>query len=138
MVKLLIIIVGVVAVFWIAKLALRISFNLAAARSPYTLKRDQEQDTVEEADWFGKTGLDDATERELPRYLRRELGEYLDEPGCLTAADLRYLGIHTDARGSAHFWSMPARHNEQSFAYAQLGDNGEVVCLGWGDWQPAG
>jgi hypothetical protein len=136
MLKIAALVVGSVAIFWGGKLLLRIAFNVAVAHSPNTRKREVERDTLEEADWFGKTGLGEETERELPRYLRREFGEYLDDPACLKAADMVYLGIRTDARGSAHFWSLPERHGERSFAYAQLAPSGEVLCLGWGDWAP--
>ena len=37
----------------------------------------KEYATLETADWFGTTGLDEETERELSRYLRREFGERL-------------------------------------------------------------
>lgn len=88
------------------------------------------------ADWIGTTGLDEGTERELPRYLRRELGEFLDDPQGLKAADLHYLGIHRDERGAAHFWRMPARGNETSFAYIEIDDSGNPSSYGWGDRQP--
>ena len=136
MLKLAAIVVSIVAVIWLAKLLLRMAFNVAVARSPNTRKRDAERETIEEAEWFGKTGLDQETERELPRYLRRELGEYLDDPAGLKSSDLRYLGIQSDTRGTAHFWALPERHGDSSFAYAQLAPSGEVLCLGWGDWAP--
>ena len=61
---------------------------------------DDEDTTVEAADWIGKTWLDEDTERELPRYLRRELGESLADPDGLKANDLQYLGVQRDARGA--------------------------------------
>lgn len=129
------VLLGVVVAFWLGRLALRMAFNAAVMRSPNTARRTAELEAIEVADWFGSTGLDDATERELPRYLRRELGEYLDDPNGLKASDLRYLGIQTDARGTAHFWAMPERRGEQCHAYAHLGSDHEVLSLGWGDWR---
>lgn len=53
---------------------------------------EMEDSIREEADWFGKTGLDEETERELPRYLRLEFGEFLSDEDSLKASDLVYLG----------------------------------------------
>jgi hypothetical protein len=127
------ILIAVVLGFWLLKFLIRAAFHIAVARSPNTQKRALEREVREDADWFGTTGLDEATERELPRYLRRELGEYLDDPEGLKAADLKYLGVLTDERGSAHFWSMPARHGEQSFAYVDIDASGAAASTGWGD-----
>lgn len=131
--KLVLLFVAIIVGLWLLKFLIRIAFHVAVARSPQTKKRALEHEVPEEADWFGTTGLDEATEREVPRYLRRELGEYLDDPGGLKAADLTYLGVLTDERGSAHFWAMPARHGEQSFAYVDLDPAGGAASLGWGD-----
>jgi hypothetical protein len=111
-----------------------------ARRSPtmtnYTRRREVEEVTIEVADWMGQTGLDEGTERELPRYLRREFGEFLDDPAGLKANDLHYLGIHGDAHGRAHFWRVPSRGGEPSFAYVDISDHGEALSLGWGDRSP--
>jgi len=128
------ILIAVVLGFWILKFLIRAAFRIAVARSPSTRKRELEREVQEVADWFGNTGLDDATERELPRYLRRELGEYLDDPDGLKASDLKYLGVLTDERGAAHFWAMPERSGEQSFAYVDLDASGRPASLRWGDW----
>ncbi|HEY5995097.1 MAG TPA: hypothetical protein VIU46_10925, partial [Gallionellaceae bacterium] len=48
-------------------------------------KRSEGEKVREVADWFGTTGLDEETERELPRYLRREFGESLFDEGALKA-----------------------------------------------------
>ena len=133
MTRLVAILVAVVLGFWLLKVLIRMAFHVAVARSPNTKKRALEHEVREEADWFGKTGLDEATERELPRYLRRELGEYLDDPEGLKASDLKYLGVLTDERGTAHFWAMPVRHGEQSFAYVDIDTSGEPASMGWGD-----
>lgn len=103
----------------------------------YTRRRDAEERTHEVADWIGRTGLDEATERELPRYLRREFGESQGDPQGLKAGDLIYQGVHADAQGRAHFWRIPSRDGgEASFAYVDISDAGEALCLGWGDRSP--
>src|SRR5437868_3310291 len=48
----------------------------------------KEEQFLESAAWLGKTGLGEDVERELPRYLRRELGESVLDPGSLKADDL--------------------------------------------------
>ncbi len=131
--KLVLIFVAIIVGLWLLKFVIRAAFHIAVARSPNTRERELEREVPEVADWFGTTGLDEATERELPRYLRRELGEYLDDPEGLKAADLKYLGVLTDERGSAHFWAIPPRHGEQSFAYVEIDASGAAVSLGWGD-----
>lgn len=98
--------------------------------------RQAERAVLEEADWMGRTGLPEDIERELPRYLRRELGEFLDQPGGLRAADLRYVGIASDSRGTAHFWQMPERGGEKPYAYVEIDAEGNAKGLGWGDWVP--
>ena len=92
---------------------------------------------VEIAPWFGRTGLSDEDERELPRYLRREFGEVGAEDG-MKAADLRYLGVQTDDRGPAHFWAIPKKDGEEDYAYAyiDIDDDGHPLCYGWGDREP--
>jgi hypothetical protein len=92
----------------------------------------------ESADWFGKTGLDEGTERELPRYLRREFGEAPDEEGSLRASDLHYLGVHRDAeRGPAHFWRVArSQGGEPWYAYVEVDQQGGATSLGWGDREP--
>ncbi|MBC7982551.1 MAG: hypothetical protein H7Y02_01725 [Candidatus Obscuribacterales bacterium] len=122
-----------VVIIVLVKVAPRWLFSRLAANPEYLRKRKIEQDTLEQADWIGRTGLDEDTERELPRYLRRELGEFLDDRHGLRAADLQYKGIHQDVRGPAHFWQMPERAGEISFAYVEINSQGEPTCLGWGD-----
>jgi hypothetical protein len=99
-------------------------------------KYEIEQNTVEVASWFGKTGLEEADERELPRYLRREFGEVAADEGALQAADLTYLGVQADEHGSAHFWSIPGRHDGPAYAYVEINENGNAMYFGWGDREP--
>ncbi|MCC6929480.1 MAG: hypothetical protein IT359_10865 [Gemmatimonadaceae bacterium] len=112
--------------------------DVAAAHGQYLSRRQLEEATVEEASWFGRTGLDEATERELPRYLRREFGEFLDDPDGLKADDLQYLGVLTNDRGAAHFWKVPSKgQREPYFAYVEIDREGNATSLGWGDRTPS-
>jgi len=52
----------------------------------------KEGNVIEEADWFGTTGLDEQTEGDLPIYIRMELGKFLEDDNALQAKDLSYLG----------------------------------------------
>jgi hypothetical protein len=100
-------------------------------------RRSVEEATLESADWIGRTGLDEATERELPRYLRREFGEFIDEPDALRASDLQYLGVFADDRGAAHFWQVPSKAAQEAyFAYVEVDAKGRPTLLGWGDRAP--
>nr|WP_315489980.1 hypothetical protein [uncultured Rhodoferax sp.] len=98
---------------------------------------EADKNLVEVAPWFGKTGLSEEAERELPRYLRREFGEVGADDG-LKAADLTYLGIQTDDQGRAHFWSIPKREGEDDYAYAyiDIDEKGYPLCYGWGGRDP--
>ena len=96
----------------------------------------REAETIEEAPWFGTTGLGEALERELPRYLRRELGESIFEKGSLKASDLRYLGVFPAKNGPTHFWRLSFA-GEPTYAYAEPW-GGEDFCLGWGNMEPDG
>lgn len=89
----------------------------------------------EEASWFGSTGLDEETERELPRYLRREFGERLSDEGALKADDLDYLGAFDEDGLRVHYWLVPSRSDERHFAYVEVTPDGET-CTGWGDRAP--
>lgn len=93
---------------------------------------------VEAAPWFGTTGLHEEEERELPRYLRRELGEVGHE-GALRADELVYLGMLADSHGRAHFWRLPRRGGEEddSYAYIEVDEQGHAQLYGWGDRSPS-
>lgn len=107
---------------------------------------EKENKKRERAKWFGKTGLDDETERELPRYLRREFGEILGDDGALKASDLAYLGhfelteadyqnkdanLH-ESIVSIHVWKIADSDN---YAYVEITDDG-VCALSMGDYLP--
>lgn len=95
----------------------------------------RESELREDAPWFGKTGLDEAIERELPRYLRREFGESIFDEGSLKAADLRYLGGIEEDGMLVHYWLVTPSLVEgdgPSFAYVEVEADGST-CTGWGD-----
>jgi hypothetical protein len=96
---------------------------------------DREETTIENAEWFGTTGLDEDTERELPRYLRREFGESLFDDGSLKAADLRYVGVFTEDGQQVHYWHVRYKGDDQIFAYVEVAPTGDT-CTGWGNREP--
>ncbi|TWO72172.1 hypothetical protein FN976_05520 [Caenimonas sedimenti] len=110
----------------------------AEASAEVDRRWEAEAKLVEMAPWFGITGLKDEEERELPRYLRRELGE-VGREGALRADELQYLGIQSNAEGRAHFWRLPRREGEadDSYAYVEVNEQGEALFYGWGDRTPA-
>lgn len=107
---------------------------ILSARS-YSTKLRQEEEVKEEAEWFGTTGLDEKTERELPRYLRRELGKSLFDEGSLKADDLRYAGSFPEDDGLAHYWYMPHEKEENLYAYVVVSAEGGTN-RGWGGREP--
>ncbi|WP_162932202.1 hypothetical protein [Solimonas sp. K1W22B-7] len=99
----------------------------------------QEEATLEDAEWFGTTGLHEEIEWELPRYLRRELGQSLFDEGSLKANDLKYVGVFLE-QGIAsplkvHYWRMPYQDDEPVYAYVDVSPDGET-CTGWGNQSP--
>ena len=119
--------VAVLALFWL-------KFRFGKAVRERLVQADKEYQVQEPADWFGKTGLDDETERELPRYLRRELGESLFDEGSLKAADLVYLGDVVENGNRVHYWRMPYG-KESAYPYVEVGPDGGT-STGWGDKEP--
>jgi hypothetical protein len=89
----------------------------------------------EEAPWFGKTGLDDETERDLPQYLRREFGKPLSAPGSLKAAELVYLGAFVEGADTVHCWQLPAHISTTAYAYV-LRSPTDPGFISWGDRKP--
>ena len=89
---------------------------------------------IEEASWFGETGLDEETERELPHYLRRAYGESVFDEDSLKADDLEYLGIFDTEEGAVRFWKIPTSDGRAVYAYAVPYEN--TFCLGFGDKTP--
>lgn len=97
----------------------------------------KEEQVIEQAPWFGKTGLPDAVERELPRYLRRELGQSIFEKGSLRADNLQYVGVYPEGLNSIRFWRIVDGAKEPRFAYISVSTSGQT-SLGWGGKQPPG
>ena len=94
------------------------------------LVRAKERVALEVADWIGRTGLAEETERELPRYLRRERGETLFDEDALKAADLRYLGRAPEGGGTTHYWYVP-QGPEEVYAFVDVAADGSTA-MGWG------
>ena len=93
-----------------------------------------EESVVEEAEWFGKTGLSDEYERELPKYLRREFGELLIEEDSLKARDLKYIGSFQETDAHVHYWSIPSSDGVPTYAYIEV--TATQVSTGWGSRVP--
>lgn len=93
-----------------------------------------EESVVEDADWFGKTGLSEEDERELPKYLRREFGELLIDEDSLRAGDLTYLGSFEEGDARVHYWSVPSSSAEPIYAYIEV--TASAICTGWGNREP--
>lgn len=108
-------------------------YKRGVAAAQERMARDEA--VIEQAEWIGKTGLGEELERELPRYLRRELGKYLDEPGAMKASDLSYVGAFPEHDGIVHYWRVP-RQGEQVYAYIVASEQGTVT--GWGGRKPSG
>jgi len=89
---------------------------------------------VEEASWFGKTGLDDATERDLLHYIRREYGESVFDEDGLKADELEYLGVFETDDEPTRFSNIPTSDDEPVYAYAM--PYGDSIYLGRGDKSP--
>jgi hypothetical protein len=95
----------------------------------------QDDDVEEQAPWFGQTGLPASVEREVPRYLRRELGQVLSAPGALLAADLRHVGSFVEGAQRVHYWRMPDGANAPYYAYVSIDAAGNTAT-GWGNRTP--
>ena len=96
---------------------------------------EREEAIREDAPWFGKTGLAEEQERELPRYLRREFGQLLSQPGALRAQDLEYLGVFAQEGDTVHYWRIHAGSPGQKFAYVVVAP-AERQLMGWGSRVP--
>ena len=116
-------------------IATTVTWKFRSAVNERMVEMNKEYATVETADWFGKTGLNDETERELPRYLRREFGESLFKEGALKANDLIYLGVFQEPEGAIHYWRITGKNSESEpyFAYVEDFPDG---AMGWGNRKP--
>jgi hypothetical protein len=96
---------------------------------------EKEKQVKEDAEWIGQTGLPEDLERELPRYLRRELGESLFDEGSLKAADLTYVGSFPEGDSTVHYWRVPYRQGLDVYAYIEVFRNGDSFTE-WGNRKP--
>lgn len=94
----------------------------------------KEEEVIEVAPWFGKTGLTTEIERELPRYLRREFGQSIFDTDSLKASELEYVGAFLEDVMTVHYWHI-SHGKGNSYAYVIVDVNGD--SLGWGDKKPA-
>lgn len=90
---------------------------------------EREEVFLEDAPWFGRTGLGDEVERELPRYLRREFGESVFDEDALKASELEYLGVYNDGGMPVHFWRLPSSL-EPTFATVTVCPGGTITSWG--------
>ncbi|RFP10612.1 MULTISPECIES: hypothetical protein [unclassified Duganella] len=95
----------------------------------------KDEAVIENAPWFGKTGLSEEDERELPRYVRREFGRLLSEPGAIKASDLEYIGQFIEGGDVVHYWRIPNGSEAASFAYI-VASPPEHQVVGWGNRRP--
>ena len=114
-------------------------------RREYRTKQEQlqsESATPETAAWLGTTGLTDAQERNLPRYVRMELGQSLKDSNAVQAQDLDYVGHFDEPDGTVYYWRIPERanahgdtHTGPAYAYIRK-DAGGVFYTDWGNRTP--
>jgi hypothetical protein len=88
----------------------------------------REKRVVEEAPWFGKTGLGPTVEREVPRYVRHELGQVIFDKDSLKAADLEYRGAYVEHGNHVYTWQFkPTGTTHKRYAYVRVSHTGEVA-----------
>ena len=114
-------------------------------RREYRTKQEQLQNEAkvqESAPWIGSTGLTDDQERSLPRYVRMELGQSLQDANAVQAQDLQYVGSFPEADGTVYYWRIPDKanahgdtHSGPAFAYIRKGADG-VFYTDWGNRTP--
>lgn len=114
-------------------------------RREYRSKQEQlqhESAVQETAPWLGTTGLTDAQERQLPRYVRMELGQSLKDKNAVQAQDLAYVGHFDEPDGTVRYWRIPERANAHGDthagpAYATIRKDGNgVFYTDWGNRAP--
>lgn len=114
-------------------------------RREYRSKQEQlrnEAAIQESAPWLGTTGLTDAQERSLPRYVRMELGQSLQDAHAVQAQDLAYVGHFAETDGTVYYWRIPDKaqahgdtHSNPAYAYIRKDSNG-IVYTDWGNRAP--
>ena len=114
-------------------------------RREYRTKQEQVQNEAkvqEAAPWLGHTGLTDEQERALPRYVRAELGQSLQDANPVKAQDLEFVGHFDEADGTVYYWRIPDKanahgdtHKGPAYAYVRKGADG-VFYTDWGNRTP--
>lgn len=88
----------------------------------------REKRVVEEASWFGKTGLGPTVERELPRFVRHELGQVIFDKDSLKAEDLQFAGAFTEHGKHVYFWQFKMAGSVRvRYAVIRVSHTGGVV-----------
>ncbi len=114
-------------------------------RREYRTKQEQLQAEAlvrEEAPWLGQTGLTDEQERSMPRYVRMELGQSLQDANAVKAQDLQYIGSFPEPDGTVYYWRIPDKaqahgdtHSGPAYAYIRKGTDG-IFYTDWGNRTP--
>ncbi|GAB2881853.1 hypothetical protein GCM10027046_07740 [Uliginosibacterium flavum] len=110
-------------------------FKKAAQERQALIKKDNQ--IVEKAAWFGKTGLSAELERELPRNLRHQSGQTISDKNSLKAADLDYIGAFKEDGGIVRYWRINDGASEVRYAFVTAAPDGGTV-MGMGYRQPSG
>ncbi|MEJ5028503.1 hypothetical protein [Comamonas sp. MYb69] len=116
-------------------------------RREYRTKQEQlqtEAEVQESAPWLGSTGLSDAQERSVPRYVRMELGQSLASADPVRAEDLQYVGQFAELDGIVYYWRIPDKahahgdtHAGPAYVYIRK-DAAGVFYTDWGNRTPPG
>lgn len=94
---------------------------------------EREKKVIEKAPWMGKTGLSAETEREMPRFVRHQLGQIIFDKGALKASDLDYLGAYLEEGNTVHYWRMKTGE----YVFVSVSGAGDVL-MGMGYKEPSG
>ncbi|WP_312461651.1 hypothetical protein [Comamonas sp.] len=116
-------------------------------RREYRTKQEQlqtEAEVQENAPWLGSTGLTEAQERSVPRYVRMELGQSLASADPVLAEDLQYIGHFAELDGTVYYWRIPDKahahgdtHAGPAYVYIRK-DTAGVFYTDWGNRTPPG
>ncbi len=116
-------------------------------RREYRTKQEQlqtEAEVQEKAPWLGSTGLTEAQERSVPRYVRMELGQSLSSADPVRAEDLQYMGHFAEMDGTVYYWRIPDKahahgdtHAGPAYVYIRK-DTAGVFYTDWGNRTPPG
>ena len=105
-------------------------FKKAAQERQALIKKEKQ--VVEKAAWFGKTGMSEALERELPRYLRHQSGQTIFDKDSLKAADLAYVGVFKEEGNTVRYWRINEDKSELRYAFVSVApDGGVLMAMGY-------